>query len=379
MSQGSPDNTRVSCDDEVEGLQPIEVHPTSWDPDRVTITLNVRLDACFVPSRDGGLRLDMAHVVVLDNFLDEATRAGLMAALSPPGCDPSMGPWPQLWERATADSEKAPRTWGLRGDALEALAASALPAKLEVQSRLQRLYPHCRIAHQPSHLMQATQQQGQGEGAAEASRTGASAPGSGGPPASSSVGGGPDSGADLEGGPQPAPGGGAGGSGGYDCSALLANAATAGDTFTWHQDADPNTLPVDCPFVATHGLYTNREEGRPLFVSLLLYLDEAWERDWAADTLFLDCASDTGLLVRPKKYRAVLMDQDVLHRLSPPSQAAGRPRYSLVWKLVFTSRVPGASCCIARPEWGEPVAFGSAAKAVRAVKELARKRMRDAR
>ncbi|GFH18074.1 ankyrin repeat domain-containing protein [Haematococcus lacustris] len=61
-----------------------------------------------------GLRLDMAHVVVLDNFLDEATRAGLMAALSPPGCDPSKGPWPQLWERATADSEKAPRTWGLR-------------------------------------------------------------------------------------------------------------------------------------------------------------------------------------------------------------------------------------------------------------------------
>ena len=42
-----------------------------------------------------------------------------------------------------------------------------------------------------------------------------------------------------------------------------------------------------------------------------------------------------GLVVRPKRGRAVLMDQDVLHRVSAPSAAAGgRPRYSLVWKLV---------------------------------------------
>lgn len=33
----------------------------------------------------------------------------------------------------------------------------------------------------------------------------------------------------------------------------------------------------------------NGEPGRPLLVSLLLYLDEAWPRDWAAETLFLDC------------------------------------------------------------------------------------------
>lgn len=45
--------------------------------------------------------------------------------------------------------------------------------------------------------------------------------------------------------------------------------------------------------------------------------------------------TDVGLVVRPKRYRAVLMDQDVLHRVSAPSAAAGgRPRYSLVWKLV---------------------------------------------
>ena len=44
-----------------------------------------------------------------------------------------------------------------------------------------------------------------------------------------------------------------------------------------------------------------------------------------------------GLVVRPKRGRAVLMDQDILHRVSAPSAAAGgRPRYSLVWKLVLS-------------------------------------------
>ncbi len=51
--------------------------------------------------------------------------------------------------------------------------------------------------------------------------------------------------------------------------------------------------------------------------------------------------TDLGLVVRPKRYRAVLMDQDVLHRVSAPSAAAGgRPRYSLVWKLVRSVAAP---------------------------------------
>ena len=37
-------------------------------------------------------------------------------------------------------------------------------------------------------------------------------------------------------------------------------------------------------------------------------------RDYNAETLFLDTATDTGVVVRPKPGRAVLMDQDVLHR-----------------------------------------------------------------
>jgi probable phosphoglycerate mutase len=67
------------------------------------------------------------------------------------------------------------------------------------------------------------------------------------------------------------------------------------------------------------------------------------------------------------------MDQDVTHRLSAPSSLAGNtPRYSLVWKLVFLPKQPGAQCSISRPEWGEPDAFGSAAKAQAVVRQLAK-------
>lgn len=58
----------------------------------------------------------------------------------------------------------------------------------------------------------------------------------------------------------------------------------------------------------------------PLFVSLLLYLDAEWQREWDAETLFLDPPSGTGVFVRPQGGRAVIMDQDVTHRISTPSQ-----------------------------------------------------------
>ena len=49
----------------------------------------------------------------------------------------------------------------------------------------------------------------------------------------------------------------------------------------------------------------------------------------------------------------VLMHQDVLHRVSTPSMLARRPRYSLVWKLLFVPRQPkphgGAAETICRP------------------------------
>lgn len=84
-----------------------------------------------------------------------------------------------------------------------------------------------------------------------------------------------------------------------------------------------------------------REPGYPLLVSLLLYLvDEAWDRDWHGETLFLDTQTEIGLTVRPKMFRAVLMDQDVMHRVVQPSVLAERPRFSFVWKLAFLPKTP---------------------------------------
>mmetsp|Transcript_38060 Transcript_38060/g.91235 ORF Transcript_38060/g.91235 Transcript_38060/m.91235 type:complete len:82 (-) Transcript_38060:14-259(-) len=57
------------------------------------------------------------------------------------------------------------------------------------------------------------------------------------------------------------------------------------------------------------------------------------------------------------------MHQDVLHRVSTPSMLARRPRYSLVWKLLFVPRHPKPHCgkdeTICRPEWGEPTVIGA--------------------
>lgn len=67
--------------------------------------------------------------------------------------------------------------------------------------------------------------------------------------------------------------------------------------------------------------------------------------------------------------------QDVLHRVSTPSQLAGsRPRYSLVWKLVFMPRAAQQQCCIAKASWGPPTALGSAARVESIKREMLRKR-----
>lgn len=47
-------------------------------------------------------------------------------------------------------------------------------------------------------------------------------------------------------------------------------------------------------------------------------------------------------------------------------------------KLVFAPREQGQAVSIARPEWGVPDPFGSAAKAAAVVHALARKRARTA-
>lgn len=60
-------------------LRPLATHESPWAPDAVACALNARLDARLVPSEatPDGLRVDYAHVVVLDNFLGEGSVAAV--------------------------------------------------------------------------------------------------------------------------------------------------------------------------------------------------------------------------------------------------------------------------------------------------------------
>ena len=121
-------------------------------------------------------------------------------------------------------------------------------------------------------------------------------------------------------------------------------------------------------WTAAFGRYVNREPGRPRLFSLLVYLNARWADEDDAETLMLDMPSGCGVLVRPQPGRVLLMDQDVVHRASMPSARAARPRFSLVWKLALLPCAPSrtaapATPALARPQWGRPTAFGSAARA----------------
>ena len=325
----------------------------------------------------------MSHVVALDGVVDEDMRRALLERITAPGWDEATPqPPPGKWERRTADrpmaddrwrgdeagdaglgsdadsglgsaashreDEASPRpTWGLTEAALRELdedAAVSDWAFLEVHARLCALYPEWTISHMPVESLRMTRGGGDGpEGS--------------------------DAGKDDR----------------YRCDPFVANAAVANDGFRWHIDADPSSFPSRCDWTAAHGDYVNGEPGKPLFVSALVYLNAAWPDAWDAETLFLDASTGVGAFVRPRPGRVVLMDQDVTHRVSPPSALAGRPRYSLVWKLVFfpkravgvridmtrfrTEDGAGPSgsggpspTTIARPEWGVPSPIGSAAR-----------------
>ena len=157
----------------------------------------------------------------------------------------------------------------------------------------------------------------------------------------------------------------------YGSTRLLSapTVAVYGDCFQWHVDADPLALPPDARWSAVYDAYTNGAPEKPLFVSLLVYADEVWDSEWDAETLFLEQSKGVGLLVQPRPGRAVLLHQDILHRVSTPSLLANRPRFSLVWKLCFVPKRgerQGDSSgshsqadrreTICRPElWGDPI------------------------
>eukprot|EP00210_Caulerpa_lentillifera_P001733 g1664.t1 len=299
-------------------FDPLTTKDTEWNPADVKVTLNICTEACIVPSDEHSARLSLAHVIVLDEFLNQSLQQELLetiteknwteSASSPPGSN---------WSRETCDQAGLPASWGLQDTVLKQLLSNPSAAMIELQSRLCKLYPEFSIFHMPSEFIQTNERS---EGVV------------------------------------------------YDCDKFVANAAVYGDSFQWHVDADPWTFPESSNWVQQFGHYFNGEPKKPLFVSLIVYLNSNWERDWDGETLFLDSHTETGIFIRPKMGRVVLMEQDVLHRLSCPSRNAKRPRYSLVWKLIFVPKNKHQIVKLSRPEFGEPTHFGSAAK-VKAVQD----------
>lgn len=64
----------------------LATHETDWSPERLTPTLNLRLDGRIVPSvAAGGARVSFSHLVVLDGFFGEPERRELAGFLTSSG------------------------------------------------------------------------------------------------------------------------------------------------------------------------------------------------------------------------------------------------------------------------------------------------------
>lgn len=293
---------------------------TSWDPEKdVRVNMNVRLDGCIVPDTGNiGARVSYSHVVVLDDFVDAACRLRLLNHLVETNeSDGSIKLRNTWWNRLTSDMVGSKPTWGVTDACVTSMCQEHEDAVIEIQSRLTKLYPEFDIAFMPSGSIQENNEDGKQGG---------------------------------------------------NCASMLVNAAVEGDTYIYHVDADPSSFPEGSSWTQEYGNYFNGEPGKPLFVSLVMYLNDEWKMNDAADTLVLDTGTDTGVFIRPKPGRVVLMHQDIVHRLSPPStRAGGQPRLSIVWKLVFIPKQQnttnmGGYCSIARKEFGHVCSFGSAAR-----------------
>ena len=323
-----------------------------WKPSDVKVAMNITLDASFVPATANaldlssmpgaprGCRASVSRVVALDNLIDDEALRSIKFCYGT--FDAHYGSY---WERRTADDDVAKPTWGLKQFNMDLLVNvitrgedpdNPNPFK-EFHSRLQALYPDWIICHMPAESLVAPEEETVEDDDEHTEK--------------------------------------------YKCESFVANAAVFGDEYRWHVDADPSSFPDGCEWVKTYGDYVNGEPGKPLFVSAIIYPNETWnEGEWGAETHFTDKDSGVGAMVAPRPGRVVLMDQDVTHRVSPPTRAAGeRARYSLVYKLVFFPRECGKGNAelwergIARPEWGVPSPIGSAAKLAAIVNAAARR------
>ena len=287
---------------------------TSWDPKKdLKVSMNVRVDGCIVPDVGAiGARVGYSHVVVLDDFVSSASREALLNHLVEDDANGSMKLRDAWWDRKTTDMDGSKPTWGVTDACVADMYTHQKEEIIEIQSRLSKLYPEFDIAYMPEEYIQESNGQG------------------------------------------------------GNCASTLVNAAVQGDEFVYHVDADPASFPSGSSWTQEYGEYFNGQLGKPLLVSLIIYLNDEWKMNDAADTLILDTRTDTGCFIRPKAGRAVLMHQDIVHRLSAPSATAqGKPRLSIVWKLMFIpkqSHEYGGYLHISKKEFGHVCSFGSAAR-----------------
>ena len=304
-----------------------------WTPSHVKVALNLTLNAEFVPAsanvRDlsslpgapTGCRAAVARVVALDGLIDKTAldwiREHLGVDIEDERRHGGAKPRESLWERKTADDDLAEPTYGLRKESMDRLVRTMThregvepTTRLdEFHARLQALYPDWIVCHMPADALRADDER----------RRRASEK--------------PDDTRRLRRG---------------ECTVSMRRVrGQRGGPRRRVQMARGRGPELVSGFVrvgGTYGDYVNGEPGKPLFVSAVVYANSVWDEDeWGGETHFVDVGSGVGATVRPRPGRVVLMDQDVTHRVSPPTRAAnGRARYSLVYKLVFFPRTGGS-------------------------------------
>ena len=327
--QSSDSGLDVIIEKEVSdyGLRELLVSPPELNASEETSfipSLHVEIDGAFVDSPNES-RFDTSSILVFDSLVGDDLRQRLLdlvhgnsnGATTTDWDDIQNGPDPGRWVRGgLLDVPDGPNEhhrakdddvscWGLKDEAVMDICFNDHPAILSFEAKLVQLFPDFDFARLPEAVLGAC------------------------------------------------------------VSPLTANAPTAGDRFEYHIDADPVQVPPS-PWADVFGRYPNRSEGKPRFVSCLLYLNEEWDGEsWGAATNFIDPPTQEVYQVLPQPGRCVIMDQDIMHTVVAPNAAAGRrPRYSLVWKLILFPKtaVQGMTdlACGKKELWPAPILIGSA-------------------
>lgn len=294
----------------------------SHSNDEATIvpTIQVEMDGAYVsdesstPSKEVW---DTSSILVFDDLVSEELRKSLLDVTlgrsnKDEAWDDTNGPDPSRWvkgglidipdEEEDGSSPMESSSWGLSDEAVEDLCFQRHDAIEEFEKILSNLFPQFTVTRLPEAVF------------------------------------------------------------GSSVSPLTANAPTVHDSFDYHIDGDPNLTPPS-PWTDVYGRYPNRIQGKPRFMSCLIYLNDEWNDEWGAPTRFLDLPTNEFYEVFPRPGRCVFMDQDVSHTVVAPNISAGnRPRYSLVWKLVLHPKAAEQEMTnlAGSKVWPEPTLFGSA-------------------